>query len=117
MEIMQSKKKKYVFDLDGTICTNTDGKYNFAEPFEERIKYINYLYELGNEIIIYTARGMGSTNNNQIMAINKYFILTQEQLKKWNVKYHYLILGKPSGDYYIDDKGINDNEFFKRNTP
>jgi site-specific DNA-adenine methylase len=27
--------------------------------------------------------------------------------------YHELFLGKPSGDYYIDDKGINSDEFFK----
>jgi hypothetical protein len=60
---------------------------------------------------------MGSTDNNQIKAIKKYYSLTEAQLKLWNVKYHNLILGKPSGDYYIDDKGINDNEFFKRNTP
>ena len=27
-------------------------------------------------------------------------------------KYHQLILGKPSGDVYVDDKGIKDGDFF-----
>ena len=38
--------------------------------------------------------------------------LTKMQLDIWGCKYHDLILGKPSGDYYIDDKGIKDAEFF-----
>ena len=38
--------------------------------------------------------------------------LTEEQLERWGVKYHQLFLGKPSGDIYIDDKGIKDEDFF-----
>ena len=34
------------------------------------------------------------------------FKLTKTQLKKWKVKYHKLILGKPSYDLIVDDKGI-----------
>jgi hypothetical protein len=41
-----------------------------------------------------------------------FFDITYNQLKKWNVKYHSLIMGKPSGDIYIDDKGVNDENFF-----
>jgi hypothetical protein len=38
--------------------------------------------------------------------------LTVSQLKKWNVKYHKLILGKPSYDLIIDDKGYGyDNKW------
>ncbi len=107
---------KYVFDLDGTLCTNTEGNYDYALPFLERIQYVNTLFEKGNIIIINTARGMGSTKNNQIEAINKYFSKTEAQLKKWGLKYHFLIFGKPSGDIYIDDKGINDAQFFTTNT-
>lgn len=104
---------KYVFDLDGTLCTDTKGKYSSAMPINERIHLVNHLYDAGNEITIYTARGMGSSDNNQIKAIQKYYSMTEKQLLGWNVKYHYLILGKPSGDLYIDDKGINDDKFFE----
>jgi len=31
----------------------------------------------------------------------------------WGCKFHELHMGKPSGDYYIDDKGINSNDFFR----
>lgn len=103
----------YVFDLDNTLCKTENNDYLKSKPILERIEKVNKLYDDGNTVIIHTARGMGSSNNNQIQAINKYYSITENQLKKWNVKYNYLILGKPSADYYIDDKGINDNDFFK----
>ena len=34
-------------------------------------------------------------------------------LARGGVKYTDLILGKPAGDKYIDDKGIKDEDFFK----
>ena len=37
--------KTYIFDIDGTICNNTYGNYQEAQPFEERILFINNLYE------------------------------------------------------------------------
>lgn len=103
----------YVFDLDNTLCKTNNSDYLNSTPIIERIKKINKLFDDGNKIIIHTARGMGSSNNNQIEAINKYYLITETQLKNWGVKYTYLLLGKPSADCYIDDKGINDNDFFK----
>ena len=55
----------YVFDIDGTICTNTNGNYENADPFLKRIKKVNDLYEDGNKIIFMTARGMGRSNNDK----------------------------------------------------
>ena len=104
---------KYVFDIDGTICKNTHGKYSQAEPFFEKIKKINLLYDAGNEIVFHTARGMNTFNGNKQKVYEKYYTFTQNQLKNWGVKYHTLILGKPSGDFYIDDKGIFADDFFK----
>ena len=43
---------------------------------------------------------------------DKFYDLTREQLNNWGVKYNQLFLGKPSGDVYIDDKGIKDEDFF-----
>jgi len=103
---------KYVFDLDGTLCYNTDGLYKNAKPMLERIKVVNDLYDDGNEIIILTARGMGRYNNNSKKAYDEFHYLTEQQLKSWNVKYHELFLGKPSGDIYVDDKGEKDEDFF-----
>ena len=107
---------KYVFDIDGTICTNTGGDYENAKPLEDRIKKVNELHEDGNTIVLFTARGMGRSGNNVHFAYSEFFNLTEKQLKSWNVKYDQLILGKPSGDIYIDDKGIKDEDFFTNET-
>ena len=102
----------YVFDIDGTICCKTDGDYTQATPFHDRIRKINCLYDKGHKIIFFTARGMGRHNNSVNSAYQSFYDLTNSQLKKWGVKYHELFLGKPSGDFYIDDKGMSDEDFF-----
>ncbi len=111
---MQEFKKTYVFDIDGTICTQiTDGIYSKALPLIERIEKVNKLYDEGHKIIFLTARGMGRFKGDVNLVYNVFYDFTFEQLKSWNVKFHELILGKPSSDYYIDDKGKNADEFFK----
>jgi hypothetical protein len=55
---------------------------------------------------------MGRYDDNADKAKEKFYALTKMQLDLWGCKYHELILGKPSGDIYIDDKGINANDFF-----
>tara|TARA_R110002167_G_scaffold123973_1_gene303145 strand:- start:735 stop:1055 length:321 start_codon:yes stop_codon:yes gene_type:complete len=103
---------KYVFDIDGTICSTTSGDYEQALPYTDRINKINKLYDEGNTITFQTARGMGRSNNCTVTAIAEFRDLTKKQLKEWGVKYHDLFLGKPSGDIYIDDKGVDDESFF-----
>ena len=93
----------YCFDIDGTICTNTDGDYEQAIPFKEIIEKINRLYDMGHKIIFYTGRGSTTGIN--------WYDLTRKQLEDWQVKYHQLIMGKPYADLYIDDKGINTAEW------
>ena len=106
----------YVFDIDGTICTTSDGEYSASEPIEARIKKINKLYDDGNVIVFHTARGMGRSENSYAYAHRAFYELTREQLKQWGVKFHHLFLGKPAGDIYIDDKGVKDEEFFTNET-
>jgi hypothetical protein len=96
----------YCFDLDGTLCTNTYGDYEKAEPFHQRIKKLNDLYHDGNHIIIVTARGATTGID--------WFNLTKNQLETWGVKYHDLYVGrKLHYDLIVDDKAINDLVFFK----
>jgi hypothetical protein len=106
----------YVFDIDGTICTKLceleGSDYTDSEPLATRIEKVNQLYEEGNTIIYMTARGMGRHGNNPQAAIEEFYAFTAKQLKNWGCKYHHLFLGKPSADAYIDDKGINDEDFF-----
>ena len=106
------EKKTYVFDLDGTLCTNTHGNYKKAKPIRKRVEVVNDLYEQGNKIIILTARGMGRHHNSQPLAMAEFYELTRNQLNEWGIKYDQLFLGKPAGDIYIDDKGEKDEDFF-----
>lgn len=90
--------KKLIFDLDGTICSQ-EKNYADAKPFYNIIKKINQEYKNGNTIIIYTARGTETGIDWTDVTIN--------QLKRWGVCYDDLYFGKIAGDLYIDDKGIN----------
>tara|TARA_R100000664_G_scaffold32153_1_gene46648 strand:+ start:71 stop:394 length:324 start_codon:yes stop_codon:yes gene_type:complete len=105
----------YVVDIDGTICSSTvSGDYEDSAPYMHRIEKINSLYEDGHTIIYFTARGMGRHNNNPVRAVQDFYSMTEVRLRQWGAKYHELILGKPAADVYIDDKGIEANEFFNK---
>ena len=110
--------KRYCVDIDGTICTPTVGRdYHKAEPWQDRIKVLNKLYDEGNYIIYFTARAMGrfSDKPHSIASVSAeavLFDLTKQQLDDWGVKYHELIMGKPHADYFIDDKAWTDVSFF-----
>ena len=92
-------KKIIYVDIDLTICFYDDwkGDYNEAEPNYENISKINKLYNEGNHITYWTARGFTSKND--------YYKLTKKQLVDWGCKYHELITGeKPYYDLLICDK-------------
>jgi len=89
----------YCFDIDGTLCTITNGAYEQAEPFTERIAVVNGLYAAGHRVKLFTARGTTTGLD--------WRLLTERQLQQWQVCYHELIMGKPEADIFIDDKAIN----------
>lgn len=98
-------------DIDETICDSPpliDGKrdYTKAVPYNDRIERVNKLYDEGNTIIYWTARGTKLGG--------QWFHLTYNQLTQWGVKFHELRLGKPYYDMFIDDKNINSEAFFNR---
>ena len=106
---MKKSIQTYCFDIDGTICQNTFGKYELAEPIQDRISFINKLYDEGCEIVMFTARG--STTGID------WTKFTKKQLEQWGLKYTKLILGKPYAELFIDDKGIEANQFFYNELP
>lgn len=112
--------KIYAFDLDETLCVRKNGvehlgpdKYSYCLPIDDMIVRVNKLYDDGNTIIIYTARGMSQFNGDIHKVYSKLYGVTTECLKNWGVKYHTLIMGKPHYDYIIDDKAISIDEFKK----
>jgi len=96
---------RYCFDLDGTLCSDTDGDYPNATPNLEVIGKLNELYDAGHTIIVYTARGATTGLD--------WHELAKAQLKAWNVKHHKLIMGKPGAEVYVDDKCIHVSEFIQ----
>ena len=90
-------------DIDNTICITDErfgiDKYNKSIPIQEKIDYINDLYDKGNTITYWTSRGNASGIDQTDF--------TENQLKSWGCKYHKLILKKPSYDILIDDKTLH----------
>lgn len=92
-----SGNQRFVFDIDGVIAQYRDDlNYSQAVPNKKMIQIVNKLYDLGCEIVLFTARGY----------VTKYDWrkITTEQMTTWGVKYHELLFGKPNADYYVDDK-------------
>lgn len=108
---LSRKQKIYCFDIDGVICSTLGNNYKTSRPIKKAINRINEIYSDGNIIIIFTARFMGRSNQSIQLAKKRGYNFTYNQLKKWKVKFHKLIFGKPSYDFIIDDKSI----FFSQN--
>ena len=91
--------KRIYVDIDETICFY-DGigrVYKNAIPNYNNIDKINKLYDEGNIITYWTARGCVSKVD--------YYELTETQLFRWGAKYHELSVGdKPNYDLLICDK-------------
>jgi ribonucleotide monophosphatase NagD (HAD superfamily) len=98
-----SEYKTIAFDIDGTICTQTNGDYSQAMPYSDRILHVNALFDRGVEIVLFTARGATSRQD--------YTDLTRNQLQSWGVRYTHLIMGKPHADLFVDDKAINSETY------
>lgn len=101
---------RWIFDLDGTICYTkyTLDKWDYINsiPRMDIIERINELYDMGEHITIFTARGS--------IIKSDWMTITLNQLKGWGVKYHELKFGKPGGEIYVDDRTITPNEFLDK---
>lgn len=98
---------KYVFDLDGTLCTQEkSGEYDKALPIVHMVAIVNHLYEEGHDITIFTARGMNTYEGDLELIFNAHWNQTHEWLLQNGVKFHRLRFGKPAADYYVDDKAV-----------
>ena len=92
-------------DIDGTICYTNGNNYESSEPRYDRIERLNKLYDEGNDIHYWTARGAKSGKD--------WTEFTKRQLGEWGVKSTSIRLGKPHYDKWIDDKAIDAEEYFK----
>jgi hypothetical protein len=90
-------------DIDETICETPNPRiYENANPIVENIEKINKLYDEGNTIVYWTARG----SRKQI----DWYDLTEKQLLSWGAKFNELRVDKPYYDLFIDDKTLRIEE-------
>jgi uncharacterized HAD superfamily protein len=88
---------RFCFDIDGVLVTTVEKlDYMLGEPMHENIALVNRLYYAGHHITLYTARGT-------LTGID-WRERTEQQMKKFGVLYHELVMGKPAANYYVDDK-------------
>jgi uncharacterized HAD superfamily protein len=84
-----------IIDLDGTICTEEKTfSRSLAKPLPGAIEGVNQLYDEGHIVIIYSARSWSE------------YEMTAHWLRTNGVRYHQLVMGKPVGDVWIDDRAI-----------
>ena len=105
-------KKIIAIDIDGVITLEDLGAdFDKAVPNPEAIRLINKLYDEGNTIVLWTARG--KFRHKDVWNI------TKQQLHRWGVKYHILNIDKPTYDVIIDDKAFNSVKKYveKRGSP
>lgn len=108
----------FIIDIDDTICISNkldDGSndYHNAIPIQPVIDKINKLYDLGNTIILFTARGY-RTFSGDIDKIYKYHMpILIEWVDKYQIKHHKIIIGKPWGlqPIYVDNRNITIHDF------
>jgi len=100
----------FAVDIDGTLCTQTEGDYERAVPDEGAIALVNRLFDEGDRIVVYTSRYMGRAAGDPAAAERLGGDFTRRQLDGWGVRYHELRFGKPRFALLIDDR----TPFFRR---
>jgi hypothetical protein len=103
-QIKSKIARVYVIDIDGTITLDPKinyKKYEKARPNLKVIEAINELFNRGHIIYLFSARHEEDRE------------VTKKWLKQNKVKWNKLILGKPLGDYYVDDRSLIIEDFLK----
>lgn len=103
--------KIIAFDLDDTLCFRPKDvehlgieKYKYCQPIPEMIELCNEMYDSGNTIYIYTARGMTTLDGDVDRIYKVLYFITLNSLREWGVKHHGLFMGKLHYDMLVDDK-------------
>lgn len=97
---IRAGKCTFVFDIDGVVAQLDETlQYDRELPLKKTIDIINCLYRLGNEIILFTARGYKTGID--------WHEVTERQMRDWGVCYHELRFGKPAATFYVDDKNMD----------
>ena len=111
---MSDSSKTFILDCDGVIADKGHGgNYAMAAPLPHCIEQVNKLYDMGYEVVLYTARYGDREKGNINRQYERGYREWTDWLAKHGVKYHHAFMGKPAAALYIDDKAArveDDNE-------
>ena len=106
--------KRLIIDIDDTISQTLDGDYLNSLPHLPIIEKLHEYKQKGFEIVLFSSRNMRTFEGN-IGKINVHTLpIVIEWLKKHDVPYDEIIMGKPwcgFDGFYVYDKAIRPNEF------
>ncbi len=103
--ILPEDVKNYLIDIDGTICEDIPNeepeRMVTAEAFPDALEIMEKWYQEGHIITFFTSR------------TEEHREVTEEWLKKHDIKYHGLLMGKPRGGNYhwIDNHIVRATRF------
>ena len=107
----QVSKTNYIIDIDGTICDDVPNeqfeRMANAKPYHNSIETINKWYEEGNIITFFTSRK------------EEHREVTEQWLRDNEVRWHYIIFGKPrihedvTEYHYIDNHKVRATRYKK----
>jgi len=90
--VLPDSIKNYLIDIDGTITDDVPNedpeRMKIVEPYEGSVDMINEWFNQGNIITFFTSRDESLRE------------ITEGWLKKYNYKYHNLLMNKPRGGNY-----------------
>lgn len=108
-KMLTTKTLRICFDIDNTLVSKpkVPGDYSSVEPIDKNVDLLRRLKSSGHVIILHTARKMSTHAGNAGKALADIGRTTFETLEKFEIPFDEIYFGKPSADFYIDDKAIN----------
>lgn len=108
--------RRIVVDIDGTICQSKPKGMSYADcaPNSDVIEALRRYRQDGFYVILASSRQMRTHSNNVGKIIAETVPTLVEWLKKHNVPYDELHVGKPwcgFDGFYVDDRAIRPSEF------
>ena len=111
------EKTRFCFDLESLFTppkkvASADGKnalpdYSTCRAIQERVEYVRARAAEGHRIEIFCGRGMAESSGDEGVAIATAAPLTLRKLGELGIRCDAIRFGKPSADFYIDDKAIS----------
>lgn len=104
-------EKTIVCDVDHTILFTKNRDYDNSIPNHAVCNKLREAKDSGWRIVLYTARGMGRSGGNISLVAEEVKSEIIRFCEKFSVPFDELVVGKPWGRYYVDDKALRPDEF------